>query len=116
MKILEIRNRWNWGENIHLIYEGGYGHCLLEFKDNTTWGYIDGLVVHPSSQKQGIATMLMEKAEKLIKDEGFDLVALSVEKERKWQREWYERLGYEVYDEDDELYYMRKYLSSYINK
>ena len=112
MKIIEIRNRWYWGENIHLIYEGGYGHCLLEFKDDTTWGYIDGLVVHFSKQNQGIATALIEKAEKLTKDEGFDLIALSVEKERKWQKEWYERLGYEVYDEDDELYYMRKQLKS----
>lgn len=110
MEILEIKNRWNWGENIHLICEGGYGHCLLEFKDDTSWGYIDGLVVHPSRQNCGIATALIEKAENLTKEEGFDLVALSVEKERKWQKKWYERLGYEVYDEDDELYYMKKEL------
>ena len=84
--------------------------CTLEFKDNTTWGYIDGLVVHSSRQNQGIATKLIEKAERLTKDEGFDIVALSVEKERKWQREWYKRLGYEIYDEDDELYYMKKEL------
>lgn len=109
MDILEIRNRWNWGENIHLICEG-CGLCTLEFKDDTNWGYIDGLVVHPSRQNQGIATKLIEKAEKLTKDEGFDIVALSVEKERKWQKKWYERLGYEVYNEDDELYYMRKEL------
>ena len=110
MDILEIRNRWYWGENIHLISEGGYGHCLLEFKDDTTWGFISGLVVHSSKQNQGIATMLMEKVENLTKDNGFDIIALAVEKERKWQKEWYERLSYEVYDEDDELYYMRKKL------
>ena len=111
MEIVEIRNRWSWGENIHLICEGGYGHCLLEFKDDTNWGYICDLVVHPSRQNQGIATALIEKAEILTKDKCFNLAILYVEKERKWQKKWYERLGYEVYGEDDKLYFMRKYLN-----
>lgn len=109
--MLEIRTRWYWGENIHLIYDGGYGLCTLEFKDDTSWGFISGLVVHPSRQNQGIATKLIKKAEKLTKDEGFHLTALYVEKERKWQKEWYQRLGYEIYGGDEELYYMRKYLN-----
>lgn len=111
MEILEIRNRWYWGENIHLISDGGYGLCELEFKDDTSWGFISGLVVHPSIQNQGIATALIKKAEILTKEEGFTLTVLYVEKERKWLIDWYKRLGYEVYGGDDELYYMRKYLN-----
>lgn len=110
MEIIEIRNRWYWGENIHLISEGGYGLCELEFKDDTSWGFIHGLVVHHSRQNQGIATNLIKKAEDLTKDKGFNLTALYVEKERKWQKKWYERLGYEVYGGNDKLYFMRKEL------
>lgn len=110
MEIIEIRNRWKWGESIHLISEGGYGHCLLEFKDDTTWGFISGLVVHPSRQNCGIATVLIEKAEEITLKEGFNLVCLSVEKQRQWQFEWYKRIGYEVYDEDEEEYWLRKYI------
>lgn len=109
MEILEIKNKWSWGETINLICEG-CGLCTLEFLYTTTWGYVSGLMVHPSRQKQGIATMLMEKAESLTKDYGFDIIKLGVEKGRKWQKEWYERLGYEVYDKDEELYYMKKEL------
>lgn len=109
MEIVEIRNRWHWGESINLISEG-CGLLKLEFVDGTHWGFISGLVVHPSRQKQGIATGLMMKAEDIVKNEGFDLIAISVEKDREWQFNWYKRLGYEVYDEDDDEYWLRKYI------
>ena len=109
MEIIGIENKWNWGYCFDLICEG-CGLCNVEFKDGTTWGYISGLVVHPSRQHQGIATRLMERAEEIVKEEGYDLVALSVEKQRKWVIEWYKRQGYEVYDEDPEYYYLRKNL------
>lgn len=110
MNILEIKNRWKWGYNYHLIFDC-YGLLNVEFKDNTTWGFLSGLVVHPSKQNQGIATYLMKKAEEITLREGFNLVCLSVEKQRKWQFEWYKRLGYEVYDEDEEEYWLRKYIN-----
>ena len=37
-------------------------------------------------------------------------IRLDVEKTRRFQYEWYKRLGYEVYYEDEELYYMKKRL------
>lgn len=109
MEIVEIKNRWNWGYNYHLI-ANNYGLLTVEFEDNTTWSFLSGLIVHPSKQNQGIATYLMKKAEEITLREGFDLICLSVEKHRKWQFEWYKRLGYEVYDEDEEEYWLRKYI------
>lgn len=109
MEIVEIKNKWKWGYNYHLIADG-CGLLTVEFKDNTTWGFLSGLIVHPSRQNQGIATNLMKKAEEITLREGFNLVCLSVEKQRKCQFEWYKRLGYEVYDEDEEEYWLRKYI------
>lgn len=109
MEIIEIKNRWNWGYTCQLIGDG-CSSLVIEFKDDTDWGYLRGLVVHFSKQRQGIATCLIKKAEEIILREGFNIVSLSVEKERKWEFEWYKRMGYEVYDEDEEEYWLRKYI------
>lgn len=109
MEIVEIDNRWTWGETINLICEG-CGLCSLEFKDGTEWGYVSGLCVHPSRRRQGIAGRLMSKAEDLVRYYGYGEIRLDVEKGRVFQFEWYKRLGYEVWAEDDELYYMKKRL------
>lgn len=109
MEIIEIKNKWYWGYTYHLICDG-CSSLVVEFKDNTDWGYLFGLVVNSSNQNKGIASHLMKKAEEIILREGFNVVHLSVEKERKWQFEWYKRLGYEVYDEDEEEYWLRKYI------
>lgn len=109
MEIVEIENRWDWGETINMICEG-CGVCCLEFKDDTEWGYVSGLTVHPSRRRQGIAGRLMEKAEDECVYYGYPEIRLDVEKTRRFQFEWYKRLGYEVWAEDDELYYMKKRL------
>lgn len=110
MSIVEIENRWFWGSTIKLICDG-CGVCEVEFKDNTDWGYISGLCVHPSRRRQGIATRLMEKAEEEVRYYEYKEIRLDVEKVRRFQYEWYKRLGYEVYYEDEELYYMKKVIS-----
>ena len=110
-RIVEIKNNWNWGYTIHLI-KNGCSHIEIEFKNDTTWGYLSGLMVEPRRMKQGIATKLMQKAEEIIKREGLDLAVLSVDKDREWVKDWYERMGYEVYDEDDLYWDMRKSLNN----
>lgn len=73
-------------------------------------GYVSGLCVHPSRRRQGVAGRLMEKAEEECVNYGYGEIRLDVEKTRRFQFEWYKRLGYEVWAEDDELYYMKKRL------
>lgn len=110
-KITEIKNSWNWGYAYHLL-KNNCGHIKIEFKNDTNWGYLSGLVVEPRRLKQGIATKLIQKAEEIIKREGFDLAVLTVDKDREWVKDWYERMGYEVYDEDDLYWDMKKSLNN----
>lgn len=77
MEAVEIKNKWNWGYSVHIIQDG-CGTVAVDFEDGYEWGYINGLVVHPSRQKQGIGTELMRKAEEVIKEEGYDEAQLLV--------------------------------------
>lgn len=109
MEILQIENKWNWGYEITLISEG-CGIVEIQFENGYEWGYITNLKVHPSRKKQGIATGLMQKAEEVIKEEGYDEAQLWVEKEREWVYEWYKRMGYKMITDKDGFYKMRKML------
>lgn len=50
----------------------------------------------------------MKRVEDIVKDFGYDKIMLEVETDRTFQYEWYVRLGYEKWAEDEELYYMEK--------
>lgn len=109
MEAVEIRNKWNWGYSITLIQDG-CGTVEIQFENGYNWGYITGLVVHQSRQRQGIGTMLIKRAEEIIKEEGYDEAQLWVEKEREWTYEWYKRLGYKTIMDNDGYFKMRKLL------
>lgn len=108
--IVKIFNKWIWGSTIEFICDG-VGVCNVEFLDTTTWGYINGLTVSDEERRKGIGTRLMNEAESSIKNAGFNESRLDVEVTREWQFKWYKRIGYEVYHQDETLYYMKKELS-----
>lgn len=110
MESVEIENRWKWGYTVTLIQDG-CGTLEIQFEDGFGWGYICGLMVHPSRRRQGIATELMRKAEEVIRREGYDEAQLKVEKEQYWVVEWYKRLGYKMIYDYDGYYRMRKIFS-----
>lgn len=105
-----LSEKWSWGSTSHFIYNT-LGLCSVEFFNTTHWGYIYGLIVDLEHRRKGIGTELIKYCEDYIRDCGYDEVRLDVEKGRRFQYEWYKRLGYEVYYEDEELYYMKKKLS-----
>ncbi len=107
--IVDFENKWSWGKGVDIICDG-YGVLSVDFEDGVRWGYIKGLAVHPSKQRQGLGTRLMEAAEQIIREQGFDEAQLWVEEEHKWQKEWYERLGYKVIMQKDGYFKMRKLL------
>lgn len=108
MEVLRIENQWKWGYSVTLVAEG-CGILAVDFERGYEWGYLNSLTVHPSRRRQGIGRMLMEEAEKVIREEGFDEAQLTVQKDHEWQKEWYERLGYKVIvSEEDGYWRMRK--------
>lgn len=109
MEAVKWTNKWNWGYETTIIQDG-CGVVEIQFQDGVEWGYLTNLKVHPSRMKQGIAAQLMTEAEKVVEEEGYDEIQLYVEKERVWQKEWYERLGYKVITTHDKGYTMRKLL------
>ena len=111
INLKKIENRWHWGSTVYFIDPEG-GIVCVEFMDGTDWGYICSLQVCQENMKSGIATRLMSESEHIILQKGFDLVTLAVEKTKpEWLIDWYLRLGYEQYDEDEHLLYFRKDLS-----
>ena len=107
--MVTICDKWYWGSSIKHICNG-VGVVTVEFLDGTTWGYICDLTVRSVDRREGIGTRLMKAAEESILLQGFTESRLAVEKEREWLTKWYQRLGYEVYDEDEHLLYLRKQL------
>lgn len=107
MEPIKIKNKWKWGYAVTIIAEG-CGIVAVDFNEGYEWGYINSLTVHQSRRRQGIGTRLMEEAEKVIKEEGFDEAQLRVEKEHTFQKEWYERLGYKTIVTEEAYYKMRK--------
>ena len=71
------------------------------------YGHIDdktpslALSVLKNNRRQGIATALMKKLLEKIFAEGFQQVSLSVQKENKIALNFYKKLGFEIYREND---------------
>lgn len=58
--------------------------------------YIDTVCVHPDFRGQGMGTLLLEHAEKIAQEAGFDKLTLNVEEEKEAAIRLYERIGYRV--------------------
>jgi ribosomal protein S18 acetylase RimI-like enzyme len=69
------------------------------FDDQEAWPhewYIDSLAVHPDHWGEGIASSLMDEAEKIAKDHGYNIISLNVDKENPRAQKLYVHKGYEV--------------------
>lgn len=106
-EIVRIRNKWNWGYSVTIIAYG-CGVVSVNFEEGYEWGYIKSLQVAECCQRMGIGTLLMNEAEKVIREEGFNESQLWVEEGHTYQKEWYERLGYKKIVTQDGYFKMRK--------
>ena len=68
-----------------LVIEEGWGAWLFR------------LAVNESHRKKGIGTMLLQSAEKLVKQRGIKEVALLVEAEKKQLKDFYRKRGYKEF-------------------
>lgn len=98
---------WVWGKSTILLIDN-CGILDIQFQNGYCYGYICDLKVSPERRRQGLGTALMQQAETIIKENGFNEAQLQVEKKHAFQTEWYKKLGYNVIIDDGEYYTMRK--------
>jgi len=68
--------------------------------DEKRWAYLYSLRVMDMFRGYGIGTCLIQEAESMILNRGFQSSTIAVAKENHSARQLYERLGYEVFAED----------------
>jgi ribosomal protein S18 acetylase RimI-like enzyme len=78
--------------------------------DNPNAMFVCGLSVYPAARRRGLATTILHEVESLAIDNEVNEIRLSVEKPKTWIRDLYIRRGYELVDENDEYYYLVKYV------
>ena len=102
------RNNWIWGKTWVIVCDDGSG--IIKVSQDPEEGVVlSGLSVLPESRNQGIGTELVKEAEKIVQDEiGEEEICLCVESWNKDLVDWYERLGYSVYDRGREYIGMMK--------
>ena len=70
-----------------------FGLCRLTFIDGINAAFLSTLAVDNMHRKQGIATLLVQKAEQCARERQRGAISLQVER-YTWMRDWYLRLGY----------------------
>ena len=97
--IIHIEGSEYWGRYIYLTAAQGFALVKLMFDNRCGKGVceIGEVNTHPCKQRQGYATMLMQEAERIAKENGCTVIQLWTKKD-SWMQEWYERIGYEVQD------------------
>ena len=100
-------NQWSWGTTIVVISEGAKAIAKVHFftEDMQPVCYISGVSVLPEYRRQGLATELLKYCEGLCRERGEKNIYLDSE---PYCRSLYEKIGYQVVSEDDELIHMRK--------
>jgi len=111
MEFVIHKNKVSWGTVWHIITDDGMGHVAAEIEDeNPNTLFISGLSVYPAARRRGLATALLHEAETLAIDNNVERIRLSVEKPKTWIYGFYIHRGYEFWDEDEEYYYLVKYV------
>jgi [ribosomal protein S18]-alanine N-acetyltransferase len=74
--------------------EGVLGSCILLTKANTARARIYSLIVSPRARGQGLASRLLEAAERAARRAGCDWMVLEVARDNHAARALYEKRGY----------------------
>ena len=110
MEYVIHKNKTSWGTTWHIITSDGMGHieaCIEDDLPETI--FFSGLSVMPEKRHQGIGADLISQAEKIGCSYNAERLRINVEKPDNGLYDWYKKLGYAIWDEDDTYIYMVKY-------
>lgn len=92
------------------------GHIFIQFpqhnRQQRNYGYLYAFRVMEMFQGRGIGTWLMHEAEKLLMHRGYDCATLAVDKVNEGALRLYQRIGYQIYAEDDGEWSYRDHLNN----
>lgn len=106
-------NKWKWGYSQLLITHNGLATIRIEYiNEYPKEANLYGLSVHYSSRMKGYAKEIINIAEQeIIKNDNINQIWLSIENENDFLENFYKKLGYITYKEDEEYKYMVKHLN-----
>ena len=111
MEFVIHKNKISWGTVWHIITNDGMGHVAAQIdNDNPNTLFIWGLSVYESARRKGLATTMLHEIETLAIDNDVERIRLNVNKPKSWVYDFYIRRGYELLDEDEDDYYLVKYV------
>ena len=86
------------GDNLLLLEEGGQliASVMVGYEGHRGW--VNYLAVHPDHRRQGLGRLLMDVAERRLRDLGCAKVNLQVRASNETATEFYRQIGYTVDD------------------
>ena len=107
MKVIYHNCTWWWGETVKIILSSGQGIIEVQLDKSTpNIAYLSGLSVLLECRRQQLGKHLIEYATNVAIDKGKKFLQLSVEKNNEWLINWYKRLGFEIWSEEEHEYSM----------
>ena len=107
MEVIYHNCTWWWGETVEIILLSGQGIIEVQLvKSTPNIAYLSGLSVLPECRRQQLGKQLIEYATNIAIDKRKKFLQLSVEKNKEWLINWYKRLGFEIWSEEEHEYSM----------
>lgn len=107
MKVIYHNCTWWWGETVKIILSSGQGIIEVQLDKSTpNIAYLSGLSVLPECRRQQLGKQLIKFATNVAIDKGKKFLQLSADKTNEWLVNWYKRLGFEIWSEEEHQYVM----------
>lgn len=111
MEFVIHKNKISWGTVWHIITNDGMCHVEAQIdNDNPNTLFVSGLSVYEAARRRGLATTMLHEIETLAINNDIKRIRLNVNKPKNWVYDFYIRRGYELWDEDEDDYYLVKYV------
>ena len=107
MKVIYHNCTWWLGETVKIIISSGQYIIEVQLDKSTpNIAYLSGLSVLPESRRHQLGTQLIAYATKVAIDKGLKFLQLTADKTNEWLVNWYKRLGFEIWSEEEHQYVM----------